>query len=143
MQYIFSEEEYNALQSRIQSFESINKEILHDLVDAESRLSAIMKEPKYILQNGMAIPKLGAYIQFARATSVREVAQFRCFEAFINGDAVWFPICLLKSTKFYKSLEKIKNIKLHTTDDFEGALCNTTIKCVPNKINRREFIAIG
>lgn len=118
MQYIFSEEEYNTLQSR-------------------------NNEPKYSLQNGMAMPKLGAYIQFAHVVSVREVAQFRCFEASINGDIVWFPICLLKSAKFYKSLEKIKNIKLRTTDDFEKALLDTTIKCVPDKINHPEFIAIG
>ena len=143
MKYILSEEEYDTLQSRIQSLESTNKELRRDLVDAENRLSVITKEPKYFLQNGMAMPKLGDYIQFARVTSVREIALFRCFEASINGDIVWFPICLLKSAKFYKSLEKIKNIKLRTTDDFERALLDTTIKCVPDKINHPEFIAIG
>lgn len=143
MQYIFSEEEYNSLQSCVKSLDSINNELLRDLIDAENRLSVITKEPKYSLQNGMAMPKLGAYIQFARTTAVREIAQFRCFEASISGDIVWFPICLLKSAKFYKSLEKIKNIKLRTTDDFERALLDTTIKCVPDKINHPEFIAIG
>jgi hypothetical protein len=104
MKYILSEEEYNTLQSRIQSLESVNKELQRDLVGTERtvrnvEVSSYIEIVGEIARNanfkinslGTVTPAPGCIVTFPNPCPCKYVDNILHIEGIIDNLSVWIP----------------------------------------------------
>lgn len=104
MKYILSEEEYNTLQSRIQSLESANKELQRDLAGTERAVqdvavSSYIEIVGEIARNanfkinalGTVTPAPGCIVTFPNPCRCKYVDSILHIEGIIDNISVWIP----------------------------------------------------
>lgn len=104
MKYILSEEEYNTLQSHIQSLESANKELQRDLAGTERAVqdvavSSYIEIVGEIARNanfkinalGTVTPTSGCIVTFPNPCRCKYVDSILHIEGIIDNISVWIP----------------------------------------------------
>lgn len=151
MKYILSEEEYNTLQSRIQSLESVNKKLqratavaeraVRDVADSSyiEIVGEIARSAHFKINAlGTVTPVPGCIVTFPKPCHLKYVADTLHIEGIIANLSVWIPANIFVGITSLGSVNAAISAKgTHYLDEIVSVLKGHTVIC--KSTLRRDF----